>query len=94
MSDNYEFNPNWASPPGDTIQDILDRKGLTTQDLADLLETELEFLERVMKGEIPIVGLMAKELSEVLGASAEFWEKRSSQYVASVARLEAQKVKS
>lgn len=74
MIKNGEFNPDWRSPPADTIRDILE------QQFGDRVGLSRENLEKLMNGELAIDGDLAEKLSMTLGGSVSFWIKRDQQY--------------
>ena len=77
-----EFNPDWRSPPGDTIKDILDERGQDALWLACELEGTLDFLEvqQLLEGELELTADLADDLTRLLGASPEFWIEREANY--------------
>ena len=75
-----EFKPMWVSLPGDTIVDILEERGWTLFDLSAKIGYPLRFVEKIIRGDIPISDRIARRLAFVLGSSVEFWMKREWQY--------------
>lgn len=77
---NAPFNPDWVSPPGDTIRDILDEKMLTTTGF--ILKTGLhsEQAERLLRGEEPLTEEIAQILERTIGGPAAFWIRREALY--------------
>ena len=75
-----DFNPDWASPPGDTIADLMEEQSISLESLAHATGQPLELLSQVLSGSAPISEAMAESLSQALGASGEFWLRRESQY--------------
>ncbi|NPD29124.1 ImmA/IrrE family metallo-endopeptidase [Corallococcus exiguus] len=74
------FNPDWASPPGDTILDILKERLLSHGDFSKRLGCTLEHAEDLIHGRLAINEELAGRISSVLGASAKFWMRREAQY--------------
>lgn len=85
------FSPDWASPPGDTILDLLEERGWTQQQLADRLGFSLKHVNQLIKGKVPLSEDAAVRLRNVLGASVGFWLTREAQYRERVALLDAAK---
>lgn len=81
-----EFQPNWVSPPGATIDTLLASKGLSIEQFADLAELELKFIKELISGVGAIDAYSASVLETHLGPSAEFWLRRENQYRNSLAR--------
>ena len=70
------FEPDWRSPPGDTIKEIMQERGLSPADLV----TGLKFVDDLLDGSQEITPNIAKRLSNFLGASQEFWLARDAHY--------------
>jgi len=80
MDDLPGFNPDWISPPGETIQDVLSERGLSCPELAGRLERTADFVLKLICGTTPISTEIAKGLAAVLGGSSKFWERREAVY--------------
>ncbi|MBJ7330648.1 MAG: HigA family addiction module antidote protein [Solirubrobacteraceae bacterium] len=78
--------PDWASPPGDTLADLLDERDMTQTELAERLGVTLKHVNRVIKGAATISADLALGLEKVFGASAAFWMTREAHYQAALAR--------
>lgn len=78
------FSPDWVSPPGDTIADLLDERGWTQTEFADRLGTSRKFVSQLMSGEASIDEGTALKLKQVLGGTSRFWLNRESAYRAGV----------
>lgn len=87
MTDTREFQPDWASPPGDTISDLLDERSLSTEEFSELIGQTPEQTEDLLFGRSTITLGIARELERVLGASIEFWMSRDFQYREDAAEL-------
>jgi HTH-type transcriptional regulator/antitoxin HigA len=81
------FQPAWASPPGDTIMEILADRGLSLDDLADQIGASLWEVQRLSKGLVRIDHDIAERLEDALGPSKQFWVNRERQYRLDSARL-------
>jgi len=68
------------SPPGDTIQDLMNEWGYSTEELARRLGCPEDHLRYLINGEVPLTDRMAESLSRVLGSSKEFWINREKNY--------------
>lgn len=80
------FQPDWASPPGDTLADFLDERAMTQTELAERLGVTLKHVNRITKGAAGISADLALGLEKVFGASAAFWMTREAHYRAALAR--------
>src|SRR3990172_6402112 len=83
-----EFAPNYASPPGDTITEILDVRGMSQAELALRIGMAAKTVNEIVKGKAPITPETAIKLEHVLGVPASFWNTREQQYREKLARLE------
>lgn len=86
MTQEHEFSPDWASPPGDTIQDLLDEKGLTCSELVAKLGLKVD-CDRLLLGQERMTPGLAAKLGGVLGGSTAFWLARDEQYMRALRRL-------
>ena len=68
------------SPPGDTIRDIMEERGITRFKLGKMLAISDQNVLDLLDGKFPIDNDMACRLSEVLGSTPDFWENREKQY--------------
>ncbi len=83
------FAPDWVSPPGDTILDLLEERDWTQQQLADRLGYSPKHVNQLIKGKVPLTDEAAARLQNVLGASVGFWLTREAQYRERLAVLDA-----
>ena len=87
MAQSSAFEPQWTSPPGNTIADLLPLRQLSRGDLASLLDASPAFVDALLDGREAITLGLARRLQEVVGGSAAFWMTRDRQYRDDVARL-------
>ena len=81
------FDPDWASPPGDTIADILHVRGMSVDDLANETGASPTTIDSVIQGRETITIGLARSLERAIGASREFWISRDFQYRRQAANL-------
>lgn len=81
-----QYNPDWTSPPGDTILDILEEKNIGLSELMDKLDIPIYDVHLLMIGRIPINDDIAQKLSEFLGGSKQFWINRENNYKTNLKR--------
>lgn len=75
-----DFNPDWASPPGATVADVMIAKGISVYDLAagtDMSDTDVIFL---LIGHLRLTEAIAEGLARVLGGTVDFWLSREERY--------------
>eukprot|EP01092_Planopodium_desertum_P005710 TRINITY_DN23780_c0_g3_i1.p1 TRINITY_DN23780_c0_g3~~TRINITY_DN23780_c0_g3_i1.p1 ORF type:complete len:373 (-),score=-62.50 TRINITY_DN23780_c0_g3_i1:745-1863(-) len=82
------FEPNWASPPGDTISRLAAASNISTHELAERIGFEEDLFVGVMEGRVRICDEIADALSGILGASRQFWMRRYDQFASDKARIE------
>jgi HTH-type transcriptional regulator/antitoxin HigA len=87
MPERSDFQPNWISPPGDTINDLLRERGIPLTEFADRMGQTVERVTDLLQGRSTITIRVARRLEEVLGASIEFWMSRDFHYREDVTRL-------
>lgn len=83
------FRPDWISPPGDTIADLLEERGWSQAELADRLGYTRKHVSLLINGKAPVTDDTALRLERVLGGQAGFWMTREAGFRAQRARLEA-----
>lgn len=88
MTDDTDapFQPKWASPPGDTIRDLLKHHKITQGQAAQRLGISRYSVNQLCNGKRNITPLMAIGLGKFFGQSAEFWMNRQAQYELSLLR--------
>ena len=74
------FAPDWVSPPGDTIFDLIEERGWTQADLATRLGFSHKHISRLIKGKVLLTEEAALHLGLVFGTSAGFWLTREACY--------------
>ena len=83
------FAPDWVSPPGDSILDIIEEREWTQVELAQRLGFSLKHVNQLIKGKVPLTEDAAIRLERVLGSTVGFWLAREARYRERCARLEA-----
>ena len=86
---NAPFEPDWASPPGETIVELLEDRDATSDDLARVLSLTQEQMSDLLKGTLPLTERIAIDLCSIFGSSVQFWINRETQYRQNLARLAA-----
>lgn len=91
MSDQ-EFNPDWISPPWNTISDAIEEKGVPEEVYINMLGLTRTGLENLKRGDMPITSLFASKLSEAIGSTKEFWLNREIKYRYDRNRIDAETI--
>lgn len=81
-----EWNPDIVSPPGETLAEELEVRGLTPTELASQIDYPLATVIGIINGEDMITPEIAARLEQVFGVSAAFWNNRERRYRESLAR--------
>lgn len=74
------FAPDWVSPPGDTIADVLEERGWTQAQLARRLGYTEKHVSQFINGKASITEETASRLERVIGSTAGFWLRREALY--------------
>lgn len=83
------FCPDWVSPPGDTIADLMEERGWPQAELAVRLGYTTKHVSQLINGKAAATEDTALRLERVLGGGAAFWLAREAQFRAQRARLAA-----
>lgn len=75
-----EYRPTSVSPPGATLLDVLEERGITQADLAQRLDRSTKNISEVVNGKAPITSDLALALEQTLGIPARFWIAREAIY--------------
>jgi HTH-type transcriptional regulator / antitoxin HigA len=84
------FRPDFLSPPGQTLEEILDERALSQTELARRLGVSLKHVNQIINGAATISAEIALGLEKVLGVSAGFWLNRDALFQAELARRQQQ----
>lgn len=82
-----EFAPDYLSPPGETLLEALEERGMSQAELAERTGRPKKTINEVIKGKAAITADTALQLERVLGIPARFWNNREQQYREALARL-------
>jgi addiction module HigA family antidote len=88
MTTTSQFEPNYFSPPGDTLAETIEALGMTQVDLAMRLGVTPKHVNQLMSGKAPITSETALHLEHITGVPASFWMNREKNYREALARQE------
>ncbi|MFY0641709.1 MAG: ImmA/IrrE family metallo-endopeptidase [Bermanella sp.] len=74
------FSPDWVSPPGDSISQLMKRKNKNVNTLSSVTGFSEEKINSILSGKEKINIKFAQSISKELGGSVEFWLKREKDY--------------
>lgn len=89
-----KFQPNWASPPGDTIKDILRDRSMPLAEFARSLGETSSGADALLRGHVELTVKHAKKLESLFGAPYSFWLTREAQYRNDLIHSKAEEEKS
>lgn len=89
MAMTYTYQPDYAVPPGETLRELMNEKGLSNSDLATRTGLTKKTITQIVTGDAPITLDTANKLELVFGVPARFWNSRELAYRESLARKEA-----
>lgn len=85
------FEPDWFSPPGDTIGDLLEERGWSQAEFAQRIGYTTKHVNQLIRGKAPISQETALRLERVLGSTSRFWLQREAEYRETLARRAEEK---
>ena len=91
MSKTTTFSPDYAVPPGDTLQETIDALGLSQKELSERTGLADKTINQIIKGVAPITAETSLLLERVTGVTAGFWNNLEANYRERLARLQAAK---
>ncbi|MYC18692.1 MAG: ImmA/IrrE family metallo-endopeptidase [Gemmatimonadales bacterium] len=87
MNKHSPFEPDWTSPPGDTIAEILASRRMSVDELARRADCTSDRIRAIIEGRATITIVLARHFEKILGSSREFWMSRDFHYRQQVSRL-------
>ena len=82
-----------ATPPGATIKEQLDDRGMSQKEFAVRMDMPEKHIDKLISGDIQLTPEIAAKLEAVLGVPAEFWNNREKTYEEKVAKINAENAK-
>lgn len=83
---NLSFQPSEVSPPGDSLAELIEERGIAQAELARRMGRPQNAISEIVLGTKEITENTALELERVLGTPAHFWLARESRYREFLAR--------
>lgn len=88
MKAKERFHPNWASPPGNTIADVLEAEDISREEFARSVGLTQKQTKELLCGEITIDENLAERLHQSIGPSVVFWTVRETKYRENIDRIQ------
>ena len=86
IENTAQFEPDWVSPPGDTIVDLLEERGWRQNEFAERVGYTPKHASLLINGKASITEETAFRLERVLGGTVSFWLSREAKYREAIAR--------
>ncbi|MGB4407575.1 MAG: helix-turn-helix domain-containing protein [Sphaerochaeta sp.] len=84
---NYAFDPDYAVPPGRTLEEVIESLGMTQKELAIRTGLTEQSIIRILNGEQPITYDTATKLEMVTAVPARMWNNLEMQYREQLSKL-------
>lgn len=86
-----QYTPDVVSPPGETLLEILEERGMSQAELAERAGRPKKTINEIIKGKAALTPETAIQLERILGTPASFWNNREQNYRDWLARQEERK---
>jgi addiction module HigA family antidote len=80
------YSPDFVSPPGETLEELLEDRGMRQAELAERMGRPRKTINEIIQGKAAITAETALQLERVLGTPARFWLEREQHYREFLAR--------
>jgi HTH-type transcriptional regulator/antitoxin HigA len=87
----FEYKPDYAVPPGATLLETIQAKGMSQAELAQRTGRPLKTINEIIKGKAAITAETALQLERVLGVPASFWNNLERNYREALAAIKERK---
>ncbi|HUX07444.1 MAG TPA: HigA family addiction module antitoxin [Acidobacteriota bacterium] len=83
-----QYQPDFVTPPGETLQDTLESLGMSQTELAQRIGKHKKTINAIVKCKQEITPETALQLEKALGVPASFWNNRQKRYDEFLAKAE------
>ena len=84
----FEYLPNYAVPPGATLAEVLDERGMSQAELAQRTDLSPKHINRIVNGHVQISTDVAMRLERAADVPARLWLSLEANYQEHLARLD------
>jgi HTH-type transcriptional regulator / antitoxin HigA len=91
MTKPIHYEPDYAVPPGDSLAELLDDRGMSQAELARRTGLSAKHINLILKGSATITPVTALKLERVLDIPARIWSALEMNYQGHLSRLEEAK---
>src|SRR5712691_4512677 len=81
-----QYAPDSVSPPGETLEEVLDSRGMSQAELAERTGRPRKTINEIIRGKASITAETALQFERVLDIPAAFWIAREQNYREALAR--------
>ena len=82
---------DYAVPPGETLQELLEERGMSQRDLARRAGLSPKHVNKLLHGLVPLSADVAVRLERVTGTPAHFWNRREAGYRSDLERIRSKR---
>jgi HTH-type transcriptional regulator/antitoxin HigA len=82
---------DYATPPGETLQDLMEEQGLTQRDLARRADLSPKHVNQLLHGLVSLSPAVAQRLELVTGMPARMWNQLEALYQSDLQRIQAKR---
>lgn len=82
---------DYAVPPGETLRELLEERGLTQRELARRADLSPKHVNRLLQGLVPLSADVATRLERVTGTPARMWNRLEADYRSDLERIRTQR---
>jgi HTH-type transcriptional regulator/antitoxin HigA len=75
-----EFEPNWCTPPGATITELLEEHDMEIIIFAHRMGCSIDYVSSLLQGDRMLTDKDATRLAKIFGPSEEFWMRREKHF--------------
>lgn len=87
----YKFDPDYATPPGETLEETIEALNMSQADLSRRTELTVQTINRIFKGTQPITYETANRLELATGVPARMWNNLEANYREQLLKIEEEK---
>ena len=87
----YEFSPDYAVCPGETLKEVIDDLEMTLNEFAQRTSLTSQSIIRIINGDQPVTPDTANRLELVTGTPARFWNNLEALYQEQLAKIAEKK---
>src|ERR1700733_2748406 len=82
---------DYAVPPGETLQEMLEERGMSQRDFARRTGLSPKHVNKLLHGLVPLSADVAVRLERVMGTPARFWNQMEANYRSDLERIQSKR---